>query len=66
MKKKFVPGIASVVGVSILLTGCGSYKNEASGANAKDEAPSKQVCYLHQDYTNLQIRFSLLDQNQYL
>ena len=35
MKKKFVPGIASVVGVSILLTGCGSYKNEASGANAK-------------------------------
>lgn len=28
MKKKFVPGIASVVGVSILLTGCGSYKNK--------------------------------------
>ncbi|PEZ23209.1 peptide ABC transporter substrate-binding protein [Bacillus anthracis] len=46
MKKKFVPGIASVVGVSILLTGCGSYKNEASGANAKDEAPSKQVLNL--------------------
>ena len=45
-EKKFVPGIASVVGVSILLTGCGSYKNEASGANAKDEAPSKQVLNL--------------------
>ena len=43
MKKKFVPGIASVVGVSILLTGCGL---EASGANAKDEAPSKQVLNL--------------------
>ena len=46
MKKKFLPGIASVVGVSILLTGCGSYKNEASGANAKDEASSKQVLNL--------------------
>ncbi|MDD1367453.1 peptide ABC transporter substrate-binding protein [Bacillus sp. MHSD17] len=30
----------------MLLTGCGSYKNEASGANAKDEAPSKQVLNL--------------------
>lgn len=41
MKKKFVFGIVLVVGVSILLIGCGSYKNEVSGVNVKDEVFSK-------------------------
>ncbi|MEY8350411.1 peptide ABC transporter substrate-binding protein [Bacillus cereus] len=46
MKKKFVPAVASVLGASILLTGCGSYKDEASGAKAKDKAPDKQILNL--------------------
>lgn len=46
MKKNFVPAVASVLGASILLTGCGSYKEEANGANAKDKAPDKQILNL--------------------
>jgi len=46
MKKKFVPAVASVLGASILLTGCGSYKDDVSGAKAKDKAPDKQVLNL--------------------
>ncbi|WP_243525461.1 peptide ABC transporter substrate-binding protein [Bacillus pseudomycoides] len=46
MKKKFVPAVASVLGASILLTGCGSYKDDASKAKAKDKAPDKQVLNL--------------------
>ncbi|HEK9102765.1 peptide ABC transporter substrate-binding protein [Bacillus pfraonensis] len=46
MKKKFVPAVASVLGASLLLTGCGSYKDEASEAKAKDKAPDKQVLNL--------------------
>ncbi|PFN06859.1 peptide ABC transporter substrate-binding protein [Bacillus cereus] len=46
MKKKFVPAVASVLGASLLLTGCGSYKDEASGAKAKDKAPDKQILNL--------------------
>ena len=46
MKKRFVPAVASVLGASILLTGCGSYKENASEAKAKDEAPNKQVLNL--------------------
>ena len=46
MKKKFVPAVASILGASLLLTGCGSYKDEASGAKAKDKAPDKQILNL--------------------
>ena len=46
MKKNFVPAVASVLGASILLTGCGSYKEEVNGANAKDKAPDKQILNL--------------------
>ncbi|PEY33657.1 peptide ABC transporter substrate-binding protein [Bacillus cereus] len=46
MKKKFVPAVASVLGASILLTGCGSHKDDASKAKAKDKAPDKQVLNL--------------------
>ncbi|MDC2867126.1 peptide ABC transporter substrate-binding protein [Bacillus sp. BP-3] len=47
MKKKFLPAVVSVLGASLLLTGCGSYnKDNANDAKAKDKAPDKQVLNL--------------------
>lgn len=46
MKKKFVPAVASVLGASILLTGCGSYKDNEGEAKANGKTTDKQVLNL--------------------